>query len=475
VRIGGIAGGALLLGWWALAACSSGCERTTGGQSPAESADAAPGRGADPDAEADAQAQKGAERGARFVGLLAAGEFSQAASHFDGPMRAAMDAAGLEAAWKGLGARLGAFRGVEGVDTERRGELVAALVRCRFASGLVLARVVLDPGGQVTGLWFKPAAPAWEPPAYADRQRFEEREVVVGQGAWATPGVLSLPRGPGPFPAVVLVHGSGPSDRDETVGQQRPFKDLAFGLASRGIVVLRYDKRTLSHAAVLKAKLEEFTPQQEYVDDALAAVALLKGEARVDPQRIFVLGHSAGGRYAPRIAQASADVAGAVLLAGGARPFARVILEQYEYLASLDGVVAPEEKDAIADMRRRVAPLADPERLARTPAAELPFGVPAAYWQAELAHDQVAVARSLGKPLLVLQGERDYQVTMEDFDGWRKGLAGVARVTFKSYPRLNHLFSEGEGKGTPDEYNQPGHVAAVVIEDLATWLAGPPP
>src|SRR5437868_1155092 len=76
-----------------------------------------------------------------------------------------------------------------------------------------------------------------------NRDTFDEREVTVGKGEWELPGTLGLPKGSGPFPAVVLVQGSGPQDRDETMGVNKPFQDIAWGLASNGIAVLRYDKR----------------------------------------------------------------------------------------------------------------------------------------------------------------------------------------------------------------------------------------
>jgi hypothetical protein len=130
-----------------------------------------------------------------------------------------------------------------------------------------------------------PKPVAYQPPAYAVPSSFHEKNVTVGAGTeWALPATLTLPVGNGPFPAIVLVHGSGPNDRDETQGPNRPFQDLAWGLASQGIAVLRYDKRSRVHPGKLTA-LANLTVKDETIDDALAAVALLRETPEIDPKR----------------------------------------------------------------------------------------------------------------------------------------------------------------------------------------------
>lgn len=141
------------------------------------------------------------------------------------------------------------------------------------------------------------------------------------------PATLTMPVGPGPAAAVVLVHGSGPGDRDATVGQIKQFKDLALGLASRGIAVLRYDKRTRVHASLMR-DLSGFTVKDESIDDAVAAVQVLRSTSGVDPNRIVVLGHSMGGMLVPRIAAAGPPAAGFVVMAGAARPIPQAVVER---------------------------------------------------------------------------------------------------------------------------------------------------
>lgn len=276
-----------------------------------------------------------------------------------------------------------------------------------------------------------------------------------------------MPNGAGPFPAVVLVHGSGPNDRDETIGPNKPFKDLAWGLATRGIAVLRYEKRTKQCPGQMIASMATLTVNEEVVNDALAAAESLRGVPGTDPDRVFVLGHSLGGTVAPRMAARDPRLAGLVLLAASARNLADLMLEQNEYLASLDGTITPDEAEALAELRRQVARV----KALDFQEGETILGAGKAYWADILAYDPIATAKSLAAPMLILQGERDYQVTMADFAAWQSGLAGRDGVSFKSYPGLNHLFMTGSGPPSPAEYDVAGNVAREVVDDIAAWIA----
>jgi len=211
-----------------------------------------------------------------------------------------------------------------------------------------------------------------------------------------------------------------------------------------------------------------FTVQQETVDDALAAVALLRSLPGIDPRRVFVLGHSLGGLALPRIGQGQPALAGLIVMAGPARPLEDLILDQVSYLAALDGVVTDPEKKQIEGLRGEVAKV----KALKPGATDSVLGAPASYWLDLQGYDPPQAAKYLAQPMLILQGERDYQVTMTDFAAWKKVLSGKPNVTFKSYPRLDHLFLAGEGKSGPAEYQKPGHVEEAVVADVAAWVLG---
>jgi dienelactone hydrolase len=402
------------------------------------------------------------------------GDFATASKDFDKTMKEKMPPDKFAELWKAVNKQLGGFKKLQGTKSVKAGTSEAIDLRCEFAKMTVIVRISFNKDDQVQGFFIRPApAEKFDPPPYAKAGSYREEAVTVGAGGdWPLPGTLTLPVGKPPFPAVVLVQGSGPHDRDETILANKPFRDLAWGLAGRGVAVLRYEKRTQEHALKMVNSKAPVTLQTEVIDDALAAAKLLRERKEIDPARVFVLGHSLGAVCAPRVGQLDGKLAGLVLLAGNSRPLEDLVLEQFTYLYSLEGGPSDEQKKELEELKKKLARVKDPKLADDTPGKELPLGAPASYWKSLKALDQTGVAARITTPLLVLQGERDYQVTMADFAGWKKALAGRKGVTLKSYPALNHLFMEGKGKSRPEEYAQPGHVALEVVEDVARWVKG---
>ncbi|MDQ1611065.1 MAG: uncharacterized protein QOG00_996 [Pyrinomonadaceae bacterium] len=316
------------------------------------------------------------------------------------------------------------------------------------------------------------AAPAeYKPPAYVVPASFIEQELTVGAGGeWPLPATLTLPAGKGTFPAVVLVHGSGPNDRDETLGANKPFRDLAWGLASQGVAVLRYEKRTRRYPDKIGG-LRNLTVKEETTDDALAAVRLLRQTAGVDAKRIYVLGHSLGGMLVPRIGAADREVAGFVVLAGPTRPLEDAFARQYEYAAMLDGQINEAERAQIEDAKRQAARIKQLKAGdAANAAGETLLYAPPSYWLDLRGYDPPQTARTLKRPMLILQGERDYNVTLDDFRNWQTTLAAQKEVELKTYPKLDHLFYEGEGAASGADYDRPRNIPRYVIDDIAAWI-----
>lgn len=312
-------------------------------------------------------------------------------------------------------------------------------------------------------------AQTWQPPEYADPATFDEHEVILGSAPFAVPGTVTLPRGEGPYPAAVLLAGGGPFDRDGTAGPNKNLKDIAWGLASRGVAVLRFDKVTYTHREQVAATAE-FTPTDEYVPHAVAGIEILRGLATVDGDRVFVVGHSMGGKFAPRVAATEPAVAGVVVMAGDTVPLQWSVVRVIEHLARVDPAAAA-TLPTVAAATEQAKLVDSPELSPAMPAERLPFGMPAPYWLDMRAYDPVAVAAGLDRPMLILQGERDYQVTVDgDLAGWRAGLADRPNATIRTYAADDHMFFPGTGPSMPADYTHPHHVDPEVVADIADWL-----
>ena len=407
-----------------------------------------------------------------FVGLLSQGNFAGALKQCDATMLAALPGEKLKEIWQSLADQAGPFQKQLQTRTEKMAGYDIAFVTSQFEKAKVDIKVVLNSKRQVAGLFFLPGSEPAAPPSYVRPEAFQEKAATVGQGKWALPGTLSMPLGSGPFAAVVLVHGSGPSDRDETIGPNKPFRDFAQGLASQGIAVLRYEKRTKQYPTECVALGAKLTVKDETIDDAVAAVALLGQTPGVDPKRIFVLGHSLGGMVAPRIAKAAPAIAGLVIMAAGNRGLEDAMIEQRDYIASLEPNRSAEVSKQFEKFNTEMAKVKALTTNDVTSSTSV-LGAPPHYWLDLRGYVPARAAKDLKCPLLILQGGRDYQSTIADYEIWQAILEGKTSVTFKLYPALNHLFISGVGKCTPAEYEKPGHVAAEVVRDIAQWLSIP--
>ncbi|GAA3408275.1 hypothetical protein GCM10018952_04810 [Streptosporangium vulgare] len=309
------------------------------------------------------------------VEMARQGRFAEIEELFAPRLRALVGAEALRAAWAAEESRSGPVSTVGEPVSEPAGEQpvrVSVPVTCE-RGGLTVVMSV-DRDGMLNGLRLAADTAPWKPPPYADPESFDEHDVTIGDGPLAVSGTMSLPRGAGPRPGVVLLGGGGPFDRDATAGANKPLKDLAWGLATRGIAVSRFDKVTHTHGGQV-ADMPGFTMADEYVPHAVAAVRLLRRQPGVDPARVFVLGHSMGGRAAPRVAAAETSVAGLVIMAGDTQPMHRAAVRVIRYLASLDP--GPAMEAAVETFTRQAAMVADPGLSPSTPAEALLFGRPA--------------------------------------------------------------------------------------------------
>ncbi|MCZ3367403.1 MULTISPECIES: alpha/beta fold hydrolase [Methanobacterium] len=412
------------------------------------------------------------ETAQNFIGLLFAGDFTSAAGKFDDQMKIALNEAKLQETWINTIIEAGALIQLNAPKTAEVESYKIVTIPCSFQRSIIEVQITFNKEGQISGLNFIPTSMEYHAPDYVDKSAFSEVEVTIGEGKWALPGTLTVPTGSEPFPGLVLVHGSGPNDRDETIGPNKIFKDIAWGLASKGIAVLRYDKRTFIHAKQLTPDMvDKMTAKEEVTDDALLAADLMRKTEGIDTKRVFLLGHSLGATLAPRISQQDNELAGIIIMAGMTRLIEEAILDQFTYLYNLGGNITPQQQAELDDLKNKVDKLKDPEFIENISRQDLPLAMPVAYWKDLHNYDPANTVKTLDTDILVLQGGRDYQVLeSKDFKGWKDALNHRENATLKVFSELNHLFIAGEGKSSPQEYMVEGHVEKEVIDYIVEWI-----
>jgi len=307
-----------------------------------------------------------------------------------------------------------------------------------------------------------------------EQSDFAEIELSVPVPALngSLPGTLTLPAGDGPFPAVILVHGSGPNNKNEAVGNVKPFRDLAEGLAAKGIAVFRYDKRTFVYGTEMASDYNT-TLIEETVEDAARAVQIVSEQEKIDSSGIFVLGQSLGATAVPAIAEQmeheDAKAAGFILMAPAARPLDELMREQYDFLYSLMPEISEEQQEEKDSFFAELDKLKDLDEL---PEDVQIAGAYVPYWRWMGSYDVLGEAEKIEEPCLLLQGEEDYQVTMEDYNLWREAVGDKQNWKLISYPGLVHAFIPGEKTEGAAVYMKEGHVDSQVISDIAEFVYG---
>lgn len=354
------------------------------------------------------------------VESLRAADFAGALRPLGEKAKASLSEDSLREGWQQISREAGNCRGIEKAATTMGPGFTVVSVRCKTETAAFEVRVLFNgasPPGEAplaTGIVI---SHVWDLPPYADAAKFHDDGALVGAGKWSLPAAITLPVGTGPFPAVVLVHGAGPGDRDETVGGTKVFRDIAVGLASRGIAVLRFEKRSMAHAADI-AKDANFTFHDDTIDDARVAIAMLRKLPSIDKTKVFVFGHGEGGRLAPQLATEDPTLAG-IIIAGASVKTATL-------------------------------------------------GLPPSYARSLRKYRAEEAARKTKVPILIVAGDRDAECNASDFRKWKSSVGASKRADTTLLPGLNHLFVRGTGN---DDHGKPANVAPELIDAIARFVA----
>lgn len=379
---------------------------------------------------------------------MANGEFSDCAARFSDEMKASLDESALKSAWEQVVSEAGDYVGIYDVTESEKNGSVTVVTTLEYTKTGVTVTLVFDAENAVGGLWLNYRTL----PAASESEAFTETEIQIGE--YRLDGILTLPANAENPPVAILIQGSGQSDFDETVGELKPFRDLAHGLAEHGIASIRFNKRFYQRLAL--ANEIKVTVETEVLEDVSAAIEFAQNRSDLNGENLFLIGHSLGGMLAPVIAEENAAVRGIVSLAGSPRRLEDIMCSQYEYQLRQHGLSEEEIKEKTVTVQQeaeRVKTLADGE-------TGIYFNVNGVYWKSLNEVNTADAALALEIPMLFLQGDADVQVYADiDFTAWQELLAGKENCRFRLYEGLGHFFNDEEGK-----------VDQAVIEEITGFI-----
>ena len=329
-----------------------------------------------------------------------------------------------------------------------------------FDQAQYIQKVVID---SFSTQWFYKARPI-------TNANFTRKEVLFESNPYIKlPGSLYVPNNAKKSPAVVLVHGSGPHDRNCSIGKNKIFLDMALDLVQKGITVLIYDKRTYVYQFHDPFPMDSMDYYSETVDDAVAAFNFLKQQSGVDSNRVYIAGHSQGAMCAPLMAKKCKNLKGLILLAAPGRSMLEIIPEQLDYIASLR-IKKDETADAQTNALKWQVGNALKEDLTLYSRTSLPGGARPKYWLLDRKYKVLEEAKTLTLPILLIQGGRDYNVTKKDYELWADAMKGKSNFKKVYFEELDHMFFVGVGKARPDDVTKPNYVSEKVTAKMIDFI-----
>lgn len=421
--------------------------------------------------------QREVEIAKSYLDLIIKGDYKSASNMHNKEMKKALKPTMLKLAYeKSLGS-LGEYDSVSLIQTieqSNKGEKYVVVVLLGiYEKGEVEFTISVSEKGTIGGFYFNPTL-NYTQPNYVDTNKIQEIPVKIGQDLFVLDGILTIPKNlTDKVAVVVMVQGSGPNDMDESIGPNKPFKDIALGLAMEGVASLRYNKRTFQYGEKLSPDL---TVKEEVVDDAVFAVQFLASREEIDHKAIFVLGHSLGAMMTPRIAERILEnneivqkPEGIIMMAPPARDLEELILDQTTRWTRYFFFALPKaSKQEIRDLEKKIEQIKD-ESL---PKDEMFFGASAGYFYHLHDYDPRDTTEKVSQEVevLILQGNKDYQVNGKDLKLWREKFDNHHSVEIRTYKGLNHLFMPVQFISTGLEYLTPSTVKQAVILDIAEFV-----
>ncbi len=401
------------------------------------------------------------------VMMLVEGEFQEFYDGSDKGLKEAVGSViGLREMWRVYTQSLGDLQEIESINMSASGGNMITTSHCLFENWGLNLTITFNSKNETVGLFFG----FFEPSSmYKVPDGLKENPVVVvANDKRPLPGILTTKGDTQSNVAVFIVHGSGANSKDADIGPNKPYRDIAWGLALQDIDVLRYDKRTYVYGNSSVDDPKKLTVKEETMDDAVAAAKSLKEKGY---KEVYMIGHSLGGMLGPAIvAESDGAIDGLISLAGSPRTLSEIQYDQ-------NWNIVKDLPNADVHKQQFDAELAKVSALDTWTESQLLnnkiFGLSGYYIKDMISRDAGEIAKGLDIPMLFLQGSEDLQVFVKaDFNKWKDILREKSDVQFIEYYGLNHLFMESQGdfKGTLNEYYFKGNVDQSVINDIAKFI-----
>ena len=367
--------------------------------------------------------------------------------------------------WKKTQSKFGKMTGFEFFNEERKDNLKIYKYNLFYKKDTIGISLTVFEEKEIKGFFLSPKNERVEYllPNYCLQSRFQEIKDSILLNEIYVPIILTIPNAP--FSTLcIFIPGSGAQDIDATVGPNKIFRDISVGMSSNSIATLRFAKTNVTN----NKDKNLITIEDEYLIITAKILEYIATNTLLKEKHIYIVGHSLGGRIAPNIAGQNKQTKGIILLAANSRPLDSLLIDQLKYISMIHENSTQDQIDIVV-VEKKMKYLRD-SLTTESNRDQLPFNIPASYWISLNHINPIKMIDSLNLPTLILQGERDYQVTMVDFKLFQQLLRNNKNVSFHSYPALNHLFLEGTEKSMPSEYLKFSNVPHYLILDITNWI-----
>lgn len=409
-----------------------------------------------------------AQRAQFIIGSFQERKFEKINPLLDNEMKRVLGESGLEELWDAILMQFGEINKIYESNVEKKDTLFVTRTKVEFEKRSWYLKLVFNRENKISGFFIEPLTMPYEPPSYANLDAFYEYKKTIQDPKFPIDGILTLPKSKNRVPVIIILGGSGPTDKDLTIGSKRIYKDIAWGLASAGIAVFRFDKRTLTHAKSIAA-VPNFSIDDEYLQDARLAIKMLKGQAEIDPNQIYVMGHSLGGHILPYLATKLKGVSGYIGFAANYSSLPALMAYQADFLSK---DLPEQQKEPYRQLKQKAIYARDRFSL-NSPMDSLPDGLTAIYLQSLYHAAPNNHLRSLEKHrFLFIQCEKDYQVPNTEHRRWQDSVKDTqaSKTSFISLPLLNHLGCDELGEMGPGSYEKPGNVSSLLIKEIEAFI-----